>query len=135
VLHELLFTLVSVMSSVILMLRTYAFSGRKKKVLAVLSITLFILVGVSIWVMSKQLTRLSEDFIYQGVFLTLRWNHSVPLVQYRTHRLFRPFGSTIDHFVGHCCARCISLSSTSRTLARLSDCTDIRLSFSQAISV
>jgi hypothetical protein len=39
----------------ILMLRTYAFSGRKKNVLAVLSITFFILVGVIIWVMSKEL--------------------------------------------------------------------------------
>ncbi|KAI9443177.1 hypothetical protein H4582DRAFT_1168181 [Lactarius indigo] len=44
----------------ILMLRAYAFSGRKKKVLAVLSITFFGLVGVIIWVMSKQLTRLSQ---------------------------------------------------------------------------
>jgi hypothetical protein len=40
----------------ILMLRTYAFSGRKKSVLAVLSITFFTLAGVIIWVMSTQLT-------------------------------------------------------------------------------
>ncbi|KAF8261476.1 hypothetical protein EI94DRAFT_1745952, partial [Lactarius quietus] len=40
----------------ILMLRTYAFSGRKKWVLAVLSITLFGLFGVIIWVMSRELT-------------------------------------------------------------------------------
>ncbi|KAF8273616.1 hypothetical protein EI94DRAFT_1715438 [Lactarius quietus] len=39
----------------ILMLRTYAFSGRKKSVLAVLSITLLVLVGVIIWVMSEHL--------------------------------------------------------------------------------
>jgi len=48
----------------ILMLRTYAFSGRKKKVLAILSITFFSLVGVIIWVMSKQLT-LSPLFIIE----------------------------------------------------------------------
>ncbi|KAN0135321.1 hypothetical protein V8E53_006886 [Lactarius tabidus] len=39
----------------ILMLRTYAFSGRKKWVLAVLSIMLFSFVGVGIWVMSREL--------------------------------------------------------------------------------
>ncbi|KAI9452772.1 hypothetical protein BJY52DRAFT_1418562 [Lactarius psammicola] len=40
----------------ILMLRTHAFSGRKKKVLAVLSVTFFGLVGVIIWVTSKELS-------------------------------------------------------------------------------
>ncbi|KAN0135310.1 hypothetical protein V8E53_006875 [Lactarius tabidus] len=40
----------------ILMLRTYAFSGKKKWVLAVLSITLLVLLGVTIWVMSKELS-------------------------------------------------------------------------------
>jgi hypothetical protein len=40
----------------ILMLRTYAFSGMKKWVLAILSITLLGLVGVTIWVMSKELS-------------------------------------------------------------------------------
>jgi len=40
---------------IILMLRTYAFSGRKKTVLAGLSITLVALVGVNIWVMSEHL--------------------------------------------------------------------------------
>jgi len=59
VVYKLLFTLVSGVSSVILMMRTYAFAGRKKKILAVLSITYFGLVGVIIWVMSKELTRLS----------------------------------------------------------------------------
>ena len=59
-LDKLLFTLVPVTSSVILMMRTYAFAGRKKKILAVLSITFCGLVGVIIWVMSKQLTRLSR---------------------------------------------------------------------------
>ena len=48
------------MSSVILMLRTYAFSGRKRWILAILSITFFGLVGVNIWVMSRELTRLSR---------------------------------------------------------------------------
>ncbi|KAH8977235.1 hypothetical protein EDB92DRAFT_2108840 [Lactarius akahatsu] len=40
----------------ILMLRTYAFSGRKTRVLVVLSITYSGLVGVIIWVLSKELT-------------------------------------------------------------------------------
>jgi hypothetical protein len=42
------------------MLRTYAFSGKKKWVLAILSITLLGLVGFTIWVMSRELTRLSR---------------------------------------------------------------------------
>jgi hypothetical protein len=42
------------------MLRTYAFSGKKKWVLAVLSITLLGLLGVTIWVMGKELSRLSR---------------------------------------------------------------------------
>jgi hypothetical protein len=54
------------MSPVILMLRTYAFSGRKKTVLALLSVTLLGLVGVIIWVISKQLARLSQDIVFQG---------------------------------------------------------------------
>jgi len=40
----------------ILMLRTYAFSGRKKTVLAVLSIAFFGLVGIIIWVTSQQIS-------------------------------------------------------------------------------
>ncbi|KAH8981679.1 hypothetical protein EDB86DRAFT_419289 [Lactarius hatsudake] len=40
----------------ILMLRTYAFSGRKTRVLVALSITYLGLVGVIIWVLSKELT-------------------------------------------------------------------------------
>ncbi|KAH9029942.1 hypothetical protein EDB85DRAFT_2290658 [Lactarius pseudohatsudake] len=40
----------------ILMLRTYAFSWRKKWVLVVLSITYFGLIGVMIWVICKKLT-------------------------------------------------------------------------------
>jgi len=42
-------------SQFILMLRTYAFSGRKKYVLAILSIAFFGLAGVIIWVTSKEL--------------------------------------------------------------------------------
>ncbi|KAF8273614.1 hypothetical protein EI94DRAFT_1715420 [Lactarius quietus] len=52
-------------SQFILMLRTYAFSGRKKEVLVVLSIAFLTLVGVIIWVMSKQLT-LSILFLIVG---------------------------------------------------------------------
>ncbi|KAH9015457.1 hypothetical protein EDB85DRAFT_2280302 [Lactarius pseudohatsudake] len=40
----------------ILMLRTYAFSGRKTQVLVVLSITYLGLAGVIIWVLSRELT-------------------------------------------------------------------------------
>ncbi|KAH8976639.1 hypothetical protein EDB92DRAFT_1927494, partial [Lactarius akahatsu] len=59
----LLFTLVSVVSSVLLMLRTYAFSGRKNGVLAVLSITFSALVGYMIWVSWKQII-LSPLFLF-----------------------------------------------------------------------
>jgi hypothetical protein len=55
----LLFTSVLVTYSVILMLRTYAFSGRKIKILTILLITFFGLCGVIVWVISKELTRLS----------------------------------------------------------------------------
>ncbi|KAH8981867.1 hypothetical protein EDB92DRAFT_1896041 [Lactarius akahatsu] len=48
----------------ILMLRTYAFSGRKTRVLVALSITYLGLAGVIIWVMSKELTRLSPLFFF-----------------------------------------------------------------------
>jgi predicted membrane-bound spermidine synthase len=60
VLSRLLITLLFSMSSVILMLRTYAFSGVKKWILAVLSIVLLGFVGVTIWVTIKQLARLSR---------------------------------------------------------------------------
>ncbi|KAN0136678.1 hypothetical protein V8E53_005448 [Lactarius tabidus] len=43
-------------AQLILMLRTYAFSGKKKWVLAILLIALLGLVGVTIWVMSKELS-------------------------------------------------------------------------------
>lgn len=56
------------MSPVILMLRTYAFSGRKKYVLALLSIAFFGLAGVIIWVTSKELYRLSrKHFFHRGL--------------------------------------------------------------------
>jgi hypothetical protein len=42
------------------MFRTYAFSGRKNEVLAILSISFIGLVGVIIWVTSKKLTCLSR---------------------------------------------------------------------------
>jgi hypothetical protein len=60
VLCKLLITHLSVMSSVILMLRTYAFSGVKKWILAVLSVVLLSFVGATIWVTSRELGRLSR---------------------------------------------------------------------------
>jgi hypothetical protein len=57
---HVLLKLLLISSLVILMLRTYAFSGKKKWVLAVLLITLLGLLGVTIWVMSKELSRLSR---------------------------------------------------------------------------
>jgi hypothetical protein len=59
-------------SQYILLLRTYAFTGRKKTILATLSIFLFGLVGLAIWVMSKQLS-LSALFLIKersGCFAT-----------------------------------------------------------------
>ncbi|KAH9060650.1 hypothetical protein EDB87DRAFT_571095 [Lactarius vividus] len=50
-------------SQLILMLRTYAFSGRKTRVLVVLSITYLGLAGFIIWVLSKELT-LSPLFFF-----------------------------------------------------------------------
>ena len=93
---QLLFTPVSAISSVILMLRTYAFSGRKKAVLAILSIAFFGLAGVIIWVTSQKLTRLFLRLrLSRRVFLTLRLNRSVVFVPYfQSRRLFRHFGST-----------------------------------------
>ncbi|KAH8984426.1 hypothetical protein EDB92DRAFT_1886923 [Lactarius akahatsu] len=52
----LLITLMSAVSSVILMLRTYAFSGRKTRILVVLSVAYLGLAGVIIWVLCKELT-------------------------------------------------------------------------------
>jgi len=51
-----------VSSQFILLLRTYAFTGRKQPILAALSIFFFTLVGLAVWVMSKQLS-LSALFI------------------------------------------------------------------------
>ena len=66
---QVLCELLLISSSVIMMLRTYAFSGKKKWVLAVLSITLLSLVGVIIWV-SKKLSCLCRcDLLYQRVSL------------------------------------------------------------------
>ena len=58
--YMFLFTSVLVICSVILMLRTYAFSGKKIQILAILLITFFGLFGVIVWVISKELTRLSR---------------------------------------------------------------------------
>ena len=44
------------------MLRTYAFSGRKKPVLALLSIAFFGLVGSIIWVSTKEIFRLFRRY-------------------------------------------------------------------------
>ncbi|KAH8992541.1 hypothetical protein EDB86DRAFT_2931772 [Lactarius hatsudake] len=49
------------LSAFILMLRTYAFSGRKTWVLVGLSITYLGLAGVIIWVLSKELTCLCRS--------------------------------------------------------------------------
>lgn len=59
-------------SQFILMLRTYAFTGKTRTILVALSISFFSLVGVAIWVMSKQLT-LSALFLVierSGCFAT-----------------------------------------------------------------
>jgi hypothetical protein len=56
------------MSPVILMLRTYAFCGRKKTVLVALSVTLLVIVGVDIWVISEHLACLSQRFCFSGVY-------------------------------------------------------------------
>ena len=40
---------------VILMLRSYAFTGRKRPILVVLSLSFFSIVGFAVWVMSRQL--------------------------------------------------------------------------------
>ncbi|KAI9443624.1 hypothetical protein H4582DRAFT_2072636 [Lactarius indigo] len=50
----------------ILMLRTYAFSGRKTRILVVLSITYLGLIGVIIWVISKHLS------LFLGFVITKR---------------------------------------------------------------
>ena len=78
------------MSSVILLLRAYAFSGRKKWVLTVLSITFATLLGFMFWVMSRELTRLYRGLVYRDVSLTLAC--SVPHIRFdQPHRLFRRF--------------------------------------------
>jgi len=59
-------------SQFILMLRTYAFTGRKTTILAALLIFFFSLVGVAIWVMSKEIS-LSALFLVEessGCFAT-----------------------------------------------------------------
>lgn len=86
--YKMSFSFVSMMSSVILMMRTYAFSGRKKHIPTILSITYIGLVGVIIWVINKKLSSLSEDIAHRGESLTLR---SVTLIHCRrSQRMFCP---------------------------------------------
>jgi hypothetical protein len=81
------------------MLRTYAFSGKKKWVLAVLLITLLGLLGVTIWVMSKELSRLSRRPSLSRHIPDIQRNCSDPLVcSGQPHRLFRPFRPTDCQF-------------------------------------
>jgi len=58
VIEKLTFTLMFIMS-VILALRTYAFTGKKTVFLAVLSIFFLCIMGVMVWVTTTQLSRLS----------------------------------------------------------------------------
>jgi len=53
---------------VILMLRTYAFSGRRRPVLVILSIPFFTIVGFVVWVVSKQLNRPSPVLLDYPIF-------------------------------------------------------------------
>ena len=94
VIGKLTSTLVFVMS-VILLLRTYAFTGRKKVVLAGLSVLFSGIIGATIWVTSTQLSRLSLRPCSPKCVLTLQWNSSAapPVHGHPTQRLFRHFGS------------------------------------------
>jgi hypothetical protein len=49
---------------VILMLRSYAFTGRRRPILVALSISFFSLVGYVVWVISKQLSCSSPGSYY-----------------------------------------------------------------------
>ena len=101
------------------MLRTYVFSGKKKWVLAILSTTLLSLVGVTIWVMSKELSRQSRQISLSTRVPDTQRNSSVPLVRCgRPHRLFlhlRPTDRQCNrvHFTKG--THELSLGSTSRT--------------------
>ena len=124
---KILLTLFSAMSSVILMLRTYAFSGRERWVLAVLSITLFGLVGVIIWVLRRELACLSRGPRLSRCIPDTQC--SVPIIRFgQTHRLFRHLRPTDCRCKRDQCngsAFCLSFRSAFRALTRLSDYTDI----------
>lgn len=94
------------------MLRTYAFTGRKPIILAALSISFFSLVGVSIWVMSTQISRLFRRPFPEVTLLTFLWYHSDGLIhRRRTQRLFRHFRPTGSRRSSD--GRCLSLRSES----------------------
>ena len=118
---QVLCELLLISSSVIMMLRTYAFSGKKKWVLAILSITLLSLVGVIIWV-RKKLSRLSRPFSLSTRVPDIQRNRSTAPVPYsRPYRLFWHLRSTDSHcnrvrFIKG--ARWLSLGSTSRSRTR-----------------
>src|SRR6266404_6955045 len=56
------------------MLRTYAFTGRQKVIFVVLLTTYLGLLGIISWVISTQLIRPSQTFVFlgKGALLTLR---------------------------------------------------------------
>ena len=90
--------LLLISSSVIIMLRTYAFSRKKKWVLAVLSITLLALVSATIWVISKELSRLSRRPSLSTRVPDTQGNRSIPPVSFgRPHQLLRHLRSTDSH--------------------------------------
>jgi hypothetical protein len=62
------------------MLHAYAFSGKKKWVVVALSIKFLGLVGVIIWVMSRELTRLSRRPSLSRPIPDTQRNRSVPYV-------------------------------------------------------
>ena len=113
------------MFSVILMLRTYAFSGRKRWILAILSITLFGLVGVNIWVMSRELSCLSRGPCLSRCHPDVQWNCSAPLVRYsQPHQLFRHFRPTnYQHRRGQWSRDTLDLSLGSASRIRHADLT------------
>ncbi|KAF8273786.1 hypothetical protein EI94DRAFT_1714927 [Lactarius quietus] len=84
----------------ILMLRTYAFSGRKKTVLVVLSIAFLGLVGVIIWVTSKQLSLSFVFFVVKrsGCFAI---SDQPTLNDATIARLAHGYTATQSHFAYH----------------------------------
>ena len=94
-LRRLFFTLLSAVSSVILMWRTYAFSGMKRWVLTVLSTVLLSFIGATIWVTIKELGRLSRWPSWSRYIADIQWNRSDTPVRFgQTYGLFRRFSPT-----------------------------------------